>query len=364
MKYQALFGFNRLPFDRSLNSNELFRAPALDELNSRLRYLVETRAIGLLTSEPGCGKSTALRRLRDDLHPEQVRTLYLCDTAGNPADFFRQIALELGIEPLWSRVLTLRAIKDEIARLHSQRHLNVLLLVDEAQALRHDVLALIPLLTNFDWDSDAKIAVLLAGQTGLRQKLRLAHLEPLAQRLTNATPCKDSIVKPQSSTSSTGSKSPASIDLCLPKPPSRPSTRLPSASCDASTTSHTTPSPLQPTLKPQSSSPSTSSRPQRNCEPDAMSHNNAQQRFLPTMSNDAQDILTYLNKKVPQYPFDPILDQEFVAELIEDFNHIDILEETKAFRWFYGNQHAERLSNVRLGLRRWIANAWTRKDTA
>jgi general secretion pathway protein A len=184
MKYQALFGFNRLPFDRSLNSNELFRAPALDELNSRLRYLVETRAIGLLTSEPGCGKSTALRRLRDDLHPEQVRTLYLCDTAGNPADFFRQIALELGIEPLWSRVLTLRAIKDEIARLHSQRHLNVLLLVDEAQALRHDVLALIPLLTNFDWDSDAKIAVLLAGQTGLRQKLRLAHLEPLAQRLT------------------------------------------------------------------------------------------------------------------------------------------------------------------------------------
>jgi hypothetical protein len=82
------------------------------------------------------------------------------------------------------------------------------------------------------------------------------------------------------------------------------------------------------------------------------------------MSNDAQDILTYLNKKVPQYPFDPILDQEFVAELIEDFNHIDILEETKAFRWFYGNQHAERLSNVRLGLRRWIANAWTRKDTA
>lgn len=82
------------------------------------------------------------------------------------------------------------------------------------------------------------------------------------------------------------------------------------------------------------------------------------------MSNDSQDILTYLHKKVPQYPFDPNLDQEFVAELIEDFHHIDILEETKAFRWFYNNQPTERLSNVRLGLRRWIANAWTRKTTA
>jgi general secretion pathway protein A len=184
MKYQALFGFNRLPFDRSLNCDELFRAPALDELHSRLRYLVETRAIGLLTGEPGCGKSTALRRLRDDLHPEQVRTLYLYDTAVNPADFFRQIALELGLEPQWSRALTLRAIKEEITRLHSERHLDVLLLVDEAQALRPDVLALIPLITNFDCDSAGKIAVLLAGQTGLRQKLRLAHLEPLAQRLT------------------------------------------------------------------------------------------------------------------------------------------------------------------------------------
>ena len=101
MIYTTVFGFARAPFQGPLASEELFRAPPLDELHSRLRYLVDARAIGLLTGEPGSGKSTALRRLRDDLHPEQVKTLYLYDTAVNPADFMlldnwvkRLVALE------------------------------------------------------------------------------------------------------------------------------------------------------------------------------------------------------------------------------------------------------------------------------
>ncbi len=184
MIYNHFFGFNRLPFERALAAAELFRAPLLDELHQRLRYLVETRATGLLTGEPGSGKSTALRRLREELHPEQVRTLYLHDTAVTPGDFCRQIALELGLEPALSRALNLRAIQHEVRRLAEERHLTVLLVVDEAHALRPDVLALLPTLTNFDWDSRAPLAVLLVGQSGLRQTLRRAHLEALAQRLT------------------------------------------------------------------------------------------------------------------------------------------------------------------------------------
>lgn len=79
------------------------------------------------------------------------------------------------------------------------------------------------------------------------------------------------------------------------------------------------------------------------------------------MSNDTDNILNYLQEKLPQYPFDENLDQDFVAELIDDFDHLDILEETKAFRWYYDNQPQKRLTNVRLGLRRWMNNAWTRK---
>lgn len=182
--YTHVFGLTRPPFQRGLESQELFRAPMLDELHSRLRYLVESRALGLLTGEPGSGKSTALRRLRDELHPEQVRSLYVHDTAVSPGDFCRQIALELGLEPSFTRALTLREVRQEIDRLTTERKLTVLLVLDEAQALRPDVLALLPMLTNFDWDRDARLAILLAGQSGLRHTLRRAHLESLAQRIT------------------------------------------------------------------------------------------------------------------------------------------------------------------------------------
>jgi len=73
------------------------------------------------------------------------------------------------------------------------------------------------------------------------------------------------------------------------------------------------------------------------------------------------DLLAYLKDQLPAYPFDPKLDAEFVQELITDFDDLDLLEETKTFRWYYNNQPAARFKNVRVGLRRWIANAWTRR---
>jgi general secretion pathway protein A len=182
--YAPVFGLTHPPFQRALSAEQLFRPPVLEELHSRLRYLVDSRALGLLTGEPGSGKSTALRRLREELHPDQVRTIYLHDTLVNTADFCRQLALELGLRPEWSRALTLRQIQHEIQRLVQERHQTVLLIVDEAHNLRPDVLALFPLLTNFDWDAQGRLAVLLAGQSGLRQILRLSHLEALAQRIT------------------------------------------------------------------------------------------------------------------------------------------------------------------------------------
>ncbi len=182
--YTQAFGFSHPPFLCPLAADQMFRCPGLEELHSRLRYLVDAKAIGLLTGEPGSGKSTALRRLREDLHPDQVRAVYLHDTLVNPADFCRQLALELGLQPEWSRAMTLRLIQQEIQRLVLDRHLTVLILVDEAQNLRPDVLALFPLLANFDWDAQSRLAVLLAGQSGLRQILRLSHLEALAQRIT------------------------------------------------------------------------------------------------------------------------------------------------------------------------------------
>ncbi len=79
--------------------------------------------------------------------------------------------------------------------------------------------------------------------------------------------------------------------------------------------------------------------------------------------NAAEPILGYLQHRMPDYPFDPDLDQDFVNEILDDFDHVDILEQTKAFRWYHHNKPAEKHTNLRIALRRWLTNAWDRNRT-
>ena len=77
------------------------------------------------------------------------------------------------------------------------------------------------------------------------------------------------------------------------------------------------------------------------------------------MSNVSEDMLAYL-RHLPSYPFDTEMDSVFVKELVDDFPGVDILEETKAFRWYYDNEPASKMRQVRVGLRRWILRSQVR----
>ena len=71
----------------------------------------------------------------------------------------------------------------------------------------------------------------------------------------------------------------------------------------------------------------------------------------------ATEILAYLKDRIPSYPFKPKIDNDFVDELVHDFGHLEILEEIKAFRWYYDPDPVKKVSNVRLSLRRWLGYA-------
>jgi hypothetical protein len=71
-------------------------------------------------------------------------------------------------------------------------------------------------------------------------------------------------------------------------------------------------------------------------------------------------IIDYLEHCLPGYPYNAKIDNDFVRELIHDFGSVDLLEEIKAFRWYYDNDPVAKVKNVRLSLRRWIANAFDR----
>jgi len=59
--YLKHFGLTRFPFDKDLAADELFVSSAMRELATRLGHLVEMSGIGLVTGDPGSGKSCAAR---------------------------------------------------------------------------------------------------------------------------------------------------------------------------------------------------------------------------------------------------------------------------------------------------------------
>ena len=61
--YLKHFAMTHFPFDHALDAASLFGSTAQGEAEVRLNHLLELRGIGLLTGEPGSGKTTLCRRM-------------------------------------------------------------------------------------------------------------------------------------------------------------------------------------------------------------------------------------------------------------------------------------------------------------
>ena len=110
------------------------------EVEARLHYLIELKGIGLLTGEVGSGKTTVCRHVAAALHPGLHRVGYVSLTTGNVLDMYIAIAWELGLPTERSRATAFRAIRAETTRLVCEAKQLPVLVIDEAQHLRNDVL--------------------------------------------------------------------------------------------------------------------------------------------------------------------------------------------------------------------------------
>jgi type II secretory pathway predicted ATPase ExeA len=181
--YLKHFGLNRFPFDRDIAAEDMFQSQSMAELSVRLQHLVELRGIGLVTGDAGSGKSSACRRMASTLHSGLYKTLYVPLSTGNPIDLYKCIAWELGLPTERSRAALYKQIRSEVTRLCLEARMKCLLIVDEAHALRSEVLEELRLLTNYAMDSENRLCLLLCGQTELRRRVAMAVHEPLNQRI-------------------------------------------------------------------------------------------------------------------------------------------------------------------------------------
>jgi MSHA biogenesis protein MshM len=99
--YRQHFGITACPLDK--DSQALFSHQPLEYLHSRFQWLLESPGIGILTGDAGVGKTAALRHLTKDINPHTHKVIYSPDTDFSPRDFYRNLAMTLGLKPAYRR---------------------------------------------------------------------------------------------------------------------------------------------------------------------------------------------------------------------------------------------------------------------
>jgi len=182
--YRNFFGLKKEPFGTDLKTREVFQTEELKAVFKRFDYAVRLGGMALVTGEIGSGKSTALRYSADQLHPSEYKTFYITATSGSILELYRQITAEMGIHASSnSKAVMTRLIKHEITELVDGKKIKVVLIIDEASLLRLEVLAELHTICQFQKDSKPWLAVILAGQANLIDKMIYRASAPIASRI-------------------------------------------------------------------------------------------------------------------------------------------------------------------------------------
>ncbi len=179
--YLQHFGMKHAPLGKQ--TQELWDDGALTRLKDRFQWLLESPGVGLLTGEPGIGKTATLRSLTQGLNPHRYQVIYLAETDFGRLDLYRGLALALGVEPAYRRAQLWRDIKARILELADGKQMLPVWIIDEAQNLPPEFFRDFPAFLNFAFDSRDLMTVWLMGHPSLAITLERAPYAALAGRI-------------------------------------------------------------------------------------------------------------------------------------------------------------------------------------
>jgi general secretion pathway protein A len=181
--FQEFYGFSSLPFSRTIATKDLFSTAGQKELSARLAYLVRERGLGLVTGEIGSGKSTAVRAFAAALDFNRYLVVYLANPTTGITGLYRDLLLQLGVEPPFSKPRLVARIRSALDDLISNKHRAPVIVLDEAHLLTQPMFEQLRLLFSDKMDSQSLATVVLVGHPDLRRTLHLTIHEAFNQRL-------------------------------------------------------------------------------------------------------------------------------------------------------------------------------------
>ncbi|MGB1949802.1 MAG: ExeA family protein [Marinobacter sp.] len=185
--YEAHFGLQEAPFALTPNTRYFLRAPShRDALELLLVALRQREGFIKITGEVGTGKTLLCRLLLNELEHEAY-TAYIPNPHLTPETLYEAVAEELGVDVArcGNTHQVLKALNERLIALAMEQR-QVVLVIDEAQAMPEQTIEALRLLTNLETESVRLLQVVLFGQPELDLLLNRDSLRQLRQRITFA----------------------------------------------------------------------------------------------------------------------------------------------------------------------------------
>ncbi|MBB2483569.1 AAA family ATPase [Bacillus sp. APMAM] len=181
--YKSFYSLAQTPFSKDLRPSDAFPSSDYQGAISALKYLQQSKGIGLIIGDPGAGKTFTLRSFKESLNPSLYHVIYFPLSTGGVMDFYRGLVYGLGEEPKFRKVDLFRQIQQGIERMAGERKITPVFILDEMHMAKDAFLQDIAILFNFQMDSTNPFILIMAGLPHLKTRLTLNHHRPLTQRV-------------------------------------------------------------------------------------------------------------------------------------------------------------------------------------
>jgi general secretion pathway protein A len=182
--YQSYYGFKEMPFNITPDPRFLYLSPTHQEALQHLKYgVAEKKGFIVLVGEVGCGKTTLCRRFLNELDPAHYDTALILNPRVTETQILKAILTELGETKLARSQVDLVAQMNRVLLDRIGRGRDIVLIIDEAQNLKFEVLEQIRLLSNLETDKQKLLQIVLMGQPELKDVLARDELRQLRQRI-------------------------------------------------------------------------------------------------------------------------------------------------------------------------------------
>ena len=182
--YTKYFGFNEKPFTLTPNPRFIYLSKNHKESFAHLLYGINNHYGFIeLIGEVGTGKTTVLRTLLSQLGDENYRSALIFNPCLSGVELLRSINYEFGLNSISEYANELLAELNTFLLDENSKGTTVVLVIDEAQNLRPEVLEQLRLISNLETENDKLIQIILAGQPELEELLARPELRQLNQRI-------------------------------------------------------------------------------------------------------------------------------------------------------------------------------------